>query len=318
MPCQHAPSDIYGFDAKDYISGEIFKIKKCKKCNLIYTAIESSEFSAQEYYSDDYYRKNERYSYIFSVINSYLIRRRVSKLDVYSKKAGYALDIGCGQGYFLKELSDNGWDCTGIEVSERSAYFAKKNLGLKVLTENDSLKNLESDSFDVICLWHVLEHIEEFESTLKEAQRVLSQDGELLLSVPNIGSWEAKYGKGDWFHLDVPRHVVHFSEETLNAFLKSAGLKIKRKSYFTPEYDFFSFIQTVQNKMGIEMNLLYRMLRKGTISNMKKSKWQKFQKIVTLLTLPWIALLSLVLVPVAILSNQGSTIVLVVGKNDKQ
>jgi len=163
----------------------------------------------------------------------------------------------------------------------------------------------------------VLEHLEDPEAVLVQVRRLLKPTGKFLLSVPNFSSWEARLAKDKWFHLDVPRHIIHFTEEQLMKHIKKAGLTRQKVSYFVPEYDFYSFIQSVQNSLGLQMNLLYRCLRSGELDTAAQSKRPSvWQTVVALLSLPILVPLSLIWVTASVLCKQGSSIVVVLKKAD--
>jgi SAM-dependent methyltransferase len=130
-----------------------------------------------------------------------------------------------------------------------------------VLTQPLEEIGLPSNGFDLVILWHVLEHVQSPRDMVREVARILKPGGTLLVAVPNFGSWEAQWSRDRWFHLDVPRHLTHFTPKTLGRMLGEAGLPITDINFFSSEYDFFSFVQTVENKLGLRHNLLYNLLR---------------------------------------------------------
>jgi len=314
MSCQHDTNSRFKFTATDYISGQKFNVATCQQCGLTYTETKNLIIEDNEYYPEDYYGKESRYNYIFTKISSFLITKRLSLLQLKEKKPGSVLDIGCGQGWLLKFFAERNWQCKGIEVSEQAAFHAKSILALDISVGKNSSKKLPDNTFDVICLWHVLEHVKDAEKLLLEIHRLLRNNGQLLLGVPNAGSIEAKLGKQGWFHLDVPRHLIHFTESSLLNLLDKVGFQIVKKKYFIPEYDFFSFIQTCQNIMGLEMNLLYRFLRKGSLAKKSLTDVSLWHKAGVVITFPFLAILSLVWVPLMIAINQSSSITLLIEK----
>jgi 2-polyprenyl-3-methyl-5-hydroxy-6-metoxy-1,4-benzoquinol methylase len=317
IDCRHGGGSEALFYAKDYISGEEFAVRECGHCRLVYTDLTSTEQAVigEAFYPADYYGRQKRYPRFFGQILNSLVMRRARLLGDKAKIAeGSVLDIGCGQGLFLKQFADRGWRAIGIEVSSSAAFYAREILGLDVLVGKQATRNLENDSFDIVCLWHVLEHVVQPRTLLREAHRVLKNDGKLLLSVPNFGSLEARAGKKNWFHLDVPRHLTHFTEDSLQTTLDATGWEVIRKSYFTPEYDFFSFIQTAQNMCGLEMNLLYRIIRSGELRSKDAEKSSLIQKFLAVVTFPLFALVSLVYVPIANVLQQGSSVNLILKK----
>ena len=118
------------------------------------------------------------------------------------------------------------------------------------------------DTYDAVVLWHVAEHLRTPEQTVRGIARLLRPGGVLLIAVPNFGSPEARIGRAGWFHLDVPRHLVHFTPSTLTAILAAAGFRPVKVTHLVPEYDLFSFVQTVENRLGLPPNLLYDVLRR--------------------------------------------------------
>ena len=272
---------------------------------------EGGRYSSQ-HYPDEYYGEVVRYHPIIVGFVNYLAKRRVNYLEDLSEK-GRALDIGCGQGWFVKQFVDRGWNAIGIEVSNTAAYHACNQLGLNIKVGVDVSRQLEDNHYDVIGLWHVLEHLEDPMRMLSEIRRLLKDDGRALIGVPNFGSSEAKLGKYCWFHLDVPRHLYHFNEQNLKQLLDMAGLKVVKKRYFVPEYDFYSFVQTVQNRLGIKMNLLYQTVRVGLLSSTdRKTRIRDWLGLI--LTTPILAVLSLLWIPIATLTHNGSSLVLILRK----
>src|ERR1019366_7639872 len=116
--------------------------------------------------------------------------------------------------------------------------------------------------YDAVILWHVAEHLHEPGATVRAIARLLRPGGVLLIAVPNFGSPEAVLGRAGWFHLDVPRHLVHFTPSTLTAILEAAGFQPVKVTHLVPEYDLFSFVQTAENRLGLPANLLYDVLRR--------------------------------------------------------
>ncbi|MFC1797494.1 class I SAM-dependent methyltransferase [Pseudomonadota bacterium] len=317
IDCKHEGRGKVLFFARDYISGTEFAVRECCHCRLVYTDLSYTDQAVvgETFYPADYYGRQKRYPLFLGKILNYFVMHRARLLGEEEKKAsGAILDIGCGQGLFLKQFADRGWQAVGIEVSSSAAFHAREVQGLDVLVGKRTTEELANDSFDIISLWHVLEHADQPKTLLSEARRVLKTDGKLLLSVPNFSSLEARLGKQNWFHLDVPRHITHFTQDGLQTTLDATGWEITKKSYFTPEYDFFSFIQTAQNMCGLEMNLLYRIIRSGNLRKEDAPNPPLIQKILAILSFPLFALISLAYVPIVNLMKQGSSVNLILKK----
>jgi 2-polyprenyl-3-methyl-5-hydroxy-6-metoxy-1,4-benzoquinol methylase len=314
MICNHQKKFEHFFHARDYISNQDFEVTRCPQCGLAQTIVKRQITLDSKHYPDDYYGKEKRYGAFSSKIVNYLARRRVNYLGLLPS-AGSVLDIGCGQGWFLKQFKNQGWETLGIEVSDIAAFHARDQLGLKIIVGENATSTVNSDQYDVIGLWHVLEHLENPAIQLKEIHRLLKSNGKVLIGVPNFGSTEARLGKDGWFHLDVPRHLYHFNERSLSSILKEQGFKITKKQYFVPEYDFFSFVQTIQNRLGISMNLLYRTLRHGSL-NSNSGKTSLLDWLALIITTPLLSIASLIWVPLTLLVNNGSSLVLILEKEN--
>lgn len=316
MICNHNNTSNVRFDAYDYISHKKYQVAVCRICKLGQTSIESPEKDTSDHYPTDYYGKETRYGPIISALVNHLAKRRINYLGEIPS-TGSVLDIGCGQGWLLKQFETLSWKTKGIEISDTAAFHARNQLGLDIEVGSNATKRLESGQFDVITHWHVLEHLADPITMLSEIHRLLSDNGKVLLGVPNFGSVEARFGKSAWFHLDVPRHIFHFNGNNLKELLKSQNLKIVGRQYYVPEYDFFSFVQTLQNKLGLEMNLLYKTVRQGSLSQTNK-KTSIFSWLGLLLTTPVFSALSLLWIPIALATNNGSSLILILEKEDAQ
>lgn len=147
------------------------------------------------------------------------------------KKSGKVLDIGCGRGYFLLACREFGFDVQGFDVSEEGAGYVRETLGIPVHT--GMLEGaFAAESFDVITLWHSLEHTSEPARYLEQAKRFLKPDGVLVIDVPNYSGTDARL-KGDaWEDWDLPYHLHHFTPKALDMLLQKHGFVVmRRKTY---------------------------------------------------------------------------------------
>jgi 2-polyprenyl-3-methyl-5-hydroxy-6-metoxy-1,4-benzoquinol methylase len=150
------------------------------------------------------------------------LRRLLSQLP-YKRSGGRVLDIGCGSGGYLAFLADLGWTCEGIEQGPNSRRYAQQELGLTVHSDLRQLQNFPDRCFDVVTMWHVIEHLADPFETLGAVHRVLKPGGLLMLRTPNADSWEARLFQGRWYGVDAPRHLYLFSPGTLERCLARAG-----------------------------------------------------------------------------------------------
>jgi 2-polyprenyl-3-methyl-5-hydroxy-6-metoxy-1,4-benzoquinol methylase len=221
------------YEVKDYlVSGEEFKIMSCKNCGLHFTNPRPLEDNINEYYdSVNYISHTDEaeglINTIYKKVRDFTVKKKVNLIfNLNKKKAGKLLDVGCGSGFFLSNAKTAGWKTLGVEPDEKTRVSVQQK-GIDVLPLSN-LSEIESDSFDVITLWHVLEHTHFPNKTLNELKRILKPNGSLIIAVPNRLSFDAKYYKNYWAAFDVPRHLFHFSKKNIFQLAENAGLKVNQ------------------------------------------------------------------------------------------
>jgi SAM-dependent methyltransferase len=139
---------------------------------------------------------------------------------------GRLLDFGCGGGSFLERMHARGWRVTGLDVSPAAVGRVRDGLGLRALLGSLPHPELRPGSFDVITMWHSLEHVHRPMAVLEEAHKLLAPGGKLVVAVPNIDSLPFRWFGSAWFGLDLPRHLTHFAPWTLHLMLENAGFAV--------------------------------------------------------------------------------------------
>lgn len=177
-------------------------------------------YDFKEYISHDQDRKGF-IGLIYDTVKNYMFGQKHKLIKKYANEAPKILDYGCGTGDFLKYLRDKNYDVQGIEPTEKAQAIASKK-GLKI---HASPKEIDQ-KFDVISLFHVLEHVEDFESLIKELKGKLNDKGILIIAVPNHKSKDAQIYQEFWAAWDVPRHIWHFSKSALIENVKTASFKL--------------------------------------------------------------------------------------------
>jgi len=217
-------------ELKDYfLSQEDFKIDCCKQCGFKFTNPIPEEADLGAYYkSTDYVSHSDTKKGLFFKLYHYIKKRALkSKYNIISSyfKTGRILDYGCGTGDVLKTFKDNNWEVMGIEPDEDTRKYAISKNSLTVLDVNE-FKNINKNSFDVVSLWHVLEHIPDLNEKIFTFKSLIKDNGILLIAVPNCNSYDARYYKKYWAAFDVPRHLYHFNHKSIKELFEKHDLKI--------------------------------------------------------------------------------------------
>ncbi|ESU22042.1 SAM-dependent methyltransferase [Flavobacterium cauense R2A-7] len=209
------------------VSGETFKLLLDSELQLLKTHPQPSLENLPKYYeSDDYIShtdgKRSLFEKVYHFIKRKAIREKVSLITKLQPQKGMLLDIGAGTGDFLQEANNQNWNCTGIEPSEKAKSIAIT----KGVSFAADLASLESYSFDVITMWHVLEHVPDLEQQILELKRLLKPSGAIVIAVPNYKSFDAQHYGKFWAAYDVPRHLWHFSKIAIEKLFARENMKL--------------------------------------------------------------------------------------------
>ena len=212
---------------KDYtVSGETFELLYDSNLDMLITHPQPSLEKLPSYYeSKDYIShtdgKTSLFEKMYQFVKSIALKNKLKLINSQSKK-GKILDIGAGVGDFLSVAKKDGWQTIGIEPSEKAKSIAIK----KGVTFVNHLSELENNSFDLITMWHVLEHVPDLENQIVELKRLLKPSGTILIAVPNFNSYDANYYGKFWAAFDVPIHLWHFSKTAIEKLFDKVDLKL--------------------------------------------------------------------------------------------
>jgi len=210
-----------------------YKILKCLNCDFVYVNPIPPKGLLEKAYSDEYYEPwlgNQRRKRIK------MWESRFKTLNNFSVRKGNLLDIGCGEGLFLEIAKRNGWHVTGTEISSFAVKYGREKHGLDIYQGEITDIGFPDKVFDVITMWHVLEHTTNPVAVLKEARRILKDDGVFIVAVPNlnnfISQWVYRLVKGKKMHLFDPEdrelHLYHFTPKTIRLALEKTGFRIEK------------------------------------------------------------------------------------------
>jgi len=292
------------------INRNFYNLYECDKCNIGMLHPFPSEEELAKLYSCGNYRTGTGKRFGFA-IESLIYLGRLRKRGRISKyvKTGTILDIGCGRGLFLDVMRRGGWHTIGTEFNEETASYAIKTYGLKVLSGDIIQHKLLPESLDAININQVLEHLKNPDKIIEESFRLLRKGGVLIISVPDLRSPQFAIGKENWFLLDLPFHLFHFTEEGLSELLRKNQFKVKHIKRFSLEISPFGWLQTLLNVSGVRFNLLYDLLKSSELRKGDMGPISFVGIIATFLLLPIYFPLALVLsVLEALILKRGGSI----------
>ncbi len=205
------------------VSGEMFHLCRCKDCGFLFTEDFPVEAEIGYYYeSPDYISHSDTHkgvvNSLYHGVRSYMLGRKARLINREAhRKEGHLLDIGAGTGYFAHAMHRRGWMVEAVEKNEQARAFAKSHFGIEEKVTS-ALFEYAENSFDVITLWHSMEHLEPLNEVWKELNRLLAGKGVLIVAVPNSSSYDARKYGAYWAAYDVPRHLWHFTPVTIQQF----------------------------------------------------------------------------------------------------
>ena len=217
--------------AKDYtVTHENFEITRCQACELLFTNPRPTASEASPYYKSENYISHSDtqrgiINRLYHVVRNFTLKQKTRWIEKEKTGNLELLDIGCGNGHFLHACQKAGWKISGMELDPVTAARAETMLGIDIYS---SIKNIpKSEKFNLISLWHVLEHVYELEEYFMFFKSQIAKEGVLLLALPNSKSFDAHHFKEYWAAYDVPRHVYHFEPSTIASLAKKHGFKLK-------------------------------------------------------------------------------------------
>lgn len=288
--------------------GMSYDLYQCTECGLGVTVPFPKIEKLEKLYSSDNYRDHERrFVYPLEQLSRYFRRNRWRKISK-NLSNGRILDIGCGRGVMLNIAKKHGWEAYGLEFNDDTAFHAREIIGPNVRTGNIKNSKLEIGTFDVITIWHSLEHLENPSETIIECNRLLKPNGRLIIAVPNLKSIQSQLSKRQWLHLDIPYHLYHFSEGNLSLLLKKCGFSVISVKHFSLEQNLFGFIQSLFNMTNVSYNFLYDIIKSKQLRKNNAISSQLRDIFETLVLMPIILPLSMALTAHEVILKKGGSI----------
>ncbi len=217
--------------AKDQlVSGAEFNLDECSSCSLRFTNPRPDDDQLPAYYdSADYISHTNRpltlTDRLYKIARGFTLknkRRLIAKIN-RDRNQARLLDVGCGTGHFLASCQEHGWQIIGVEPNATARQQATTLTGSSIYQD---LQNIHNQQFEVITLWHVLEHVPDLAQTMQTLTTLMATKGSLIIAVPNYRAYEAGKFGGHWAAYDVPRHLYHFTRQAMHTLAAKHGLKI--------------------------------------------------------------------------------------------
>ncbi len=270
--------------AKDHtVSKEEFDLLYNNELGMLETSpIPKAEDLAAYYKSTDYISHTDSNKSItdklYQLVKKVTLQKKLTLINSFKTENKNLLDVGCGTGDFLVTCKNNDWNVTGIEPNSKAQKIARDKL--QVIEESTIFINLSeaaTSNFDVITLWHVLEHVPNLNSYIKNLKSLLKPNGVLIVAVPNFKSYDAIYYKQFWAAFDVPRHLWHFSKKAIQLLFSKQKMKIIKT--LPMKFDSFYISLLSEKYKNGKVNYLKAFFI-GLISNIKAIRSKEYSSLI--------------------------------------
>ena len=250
------------------ITNEKFKITEDKETRVLKTTPTPKEEDLPSYYSSEAYashqeKANTSVLWVYMRVRKIAMKSKIKLISTFSTKTGDLLDFGCGLGGFLSATHAKGWSSYGIEPHQKAKTKAKKISGREVYSTIEEAQKTNK-KYDVITLWHSLEHVVDLGKTIRFLYNSTKKEGKVVVAVPNHQSFDAKHYKNFWAAYDTPRHIWHFDQKSITNVFKKQGFFLERKRLMM--WDAF-YISILSEKNKRSRAIYFKAAVIGVISN---------------------------------------------------
>ena len=273
-----------GADIKDFISvidhnysGDVFNISECVSCGYRFTNPRPIENTIGNYYKSENYishnsTKKGLINKIYHLVRNYQFKIKESSIEKTKISPGKkVLDVGCGTGNFVKHLNLHGWNAEGVETDEKAREIAQLS-NIKVYK---SINLVNSEKYDVITMWHVLEHVYNLNDYMQKLRSLLKKDGLLVIAVPNSNSYDANIYKENWYAYDAPIHISHFRRRNMKLLAEKNKFKYTKTQKLFFDAFYISMLSSKKSSKSILLGFLI-----GLISNAKAKKYGEYSSLI--------------------------------------
>ena len=269
------------------VSGEKFDLLLDDSLDLLMTNPKPQEDQLGKYYESEEYishtdGKKSMVDIIYQLVRNYTLKKKLKLIDSFNTEGKSILDIGAGTGDFLKICADNNWKVSGIEPNKSAREIASKKSEKKEGRFFETVDELKKEDnvflgFDVITMWHVLEHVPNLDETIFNLKKLLKPEGVLIVAVPNFKSYDADFYKEYWAAYDVPRHLWHFSQTAIRRLFFFQGMEVVKT--LPMKFDSFYVSLLSEKNKNQKMNFL-KAFRVGLLSNLKAKRTNEYSSLI--------------------------------------
>lgn len=270
------------FTVKDYsVSGEEFELKYNSEFDMLETFPQPSEVDLPKYYQTEDYishtdTKRNLFEKTYHLVRNISLKRKLKLIDSFQPQEKKLLDVGCGTGDFLLTCKNNNWTVSGIEPDEKARTIANKKTNDSVY-DTEQLLKFKKHSFDVITLWHVLEHLPNLDEQVSVLKSLLKPEGRLIVAVPNHKSFDAKFYKEFWAAYDVPRHLWHFSRTAISKLFAKENMNVEKT--LPMKFDAY-YVSLLSEKYKSGWMNIFRAFFIGLNSNIKAKSSSEYSSLI--------------------------------------
>ena len=215
---------------------------------------------------------------LYQIVKGYTLNKKLKLINSFKTDQKNLLDVGCGTGDFLLNCKTNGWKVEGVEPNNNAKNLAKSKLAINqpsvVYTD---LSEINSKQFDVITLWHVLEHVPNLSAYILNLKLLLKPNGVLVIAVPNYKSYDANYYKQFWAAFDVPRHLWHFSKKSIQLLFSEQKMNVVKTHPM--KFDAF-YVSLLSEKYKTGTTNFIKAFCIGLLSNLKALRTKEYSSLI--------------------------------------
>lgn len=249
--------------------GEEFSIKECNSCNLWFTSPRPADDELGPYYETGEYishndKKEGLVDRLYHMVRNYSLKKKTALINRVNEGAGTLLDYGAGTGHFAGTAQKAGWTVEGIEPSEEARKVAKSTNGLQLKKPEEQV--WRSGQYNVITLWHVLEHLPNLQTHIEQFANALKPGGAVIIAVPNHESADSKAYGNKWAALDVPLHLYHFKKKNIKEL--GSKFELELEEVINMPFDSF-YVSLLSEKIKNGKGNYVRAFLNGLSSNLK-------------------------------------------------